>query len=201
MPERRKLLSAPERAAGILAAAARVFAAGGYTRTSIEDIAAEAGITKLIVYRHFGSKSALYRAVLAQIDRRLAEIELIPIDMSGHEAALASAGRRLAETMRVARELPDAFTLLIRDAPHEPEFAEYAGQVLARGVPDAETVLHRIADPLVRRWTAEVIRAAVDRALLGWLTLAPAERDAEMAARLAEMLAQIGGVAIRTTAS
>uniref|UniRef100_UPI0013D3C789 TetR family transcriptional regulator n=1 Tax=Fodinicola feengrottensis TaxID=435914 RepID=UPI0013D3C789 len=45
-PAGAKLLSAPERSASVLAAAARVFAAGGYARTSIDDIAAEAGITK-----------------------------------------------------------------------------------------------------------------------------------------------------------
>jgi hypothetical protein len=39
---RRKLLRAPERSAGILAAAAREFAAGGYAATTVDGIAAAA---------------------------------------------------------------------------------------------------------------------------------------------------------------
>lgn len=66
---------------------------------------------------------------------------------------------------------------------------------LNRGIPDAESVLSTIEDGAVRRWTAEVIRAALDRAILSWLQLAPAERDAEMADRLATMPAMMGGAA------
>ena len=49
----------------------RAFARGGYAATSMEDVAAEAGITRLIVYRHFESKEALYRAVLTAVTERL----------------------------------------------------------------------------------------------------------------------------------
>ena len=41
------------RQAAILSGAAHAFARAGYAATSMEDIAAASGITKLIVYRHF----------------------------------------------------------------------------------------------------------------------------------------------------
>ena len=48
----------------ILWGAARAFARTGYAATSMEDIAAASGITKLIVYRHFASKDVLVLAFL-----------------------------------------------------------------------------------------------------------------------------------------
>ena len=44
-----------------------------YTATSLDDIAAEAGITRVILYRHFDSKTDRKRAVLDRACTRLAE--------------------------------------------------------------------------------------------------------------------------------
>jgi len=60
MPEstaaRRRLLTTRERASSILEAAATVFAERGYDGSTVDDVAAAAGVSKLIVYRHFNSK-------------------------------------------------------------------------------------------------------------------------------------------------
>ena len=50
----------------IALAAGRLFAAGGYVGTRMEDVAAAADVTKPMVYRHFGSKKELYLALLAR---------------------------------------------------------------------------------------------------------------------------------------
>ena len=68
---KRRLLRPTERQAQILRAASRAFARGGFAATSMDDVAAEAGITRLIVYRHFASKEVLYRAVLTAVADRL----------------------------------------------------------------------------------------------------------------------------------
>ena len=62
-----------ERREQILGAATRAFARAGFTATSLDDIAAEAGITRVILYRHFESKADMYRAVLDRACTRLAE--------------------------------------------------------------------------------------------------------------------------------
>src|SRR5215468_10299016 len=62
-----------ERREQILSAATRAFARAGFAATSLEDVAAEAGITRVILYRHFESKAHLYRAVLDRACARLAE--------------------------------------------------------------------------------------------------------------------------------
>jgi AcrR family transcriptional regulator len=59
-------LPASERRAAIAAAAARVFARDGYEAARLDDIAAAAGVTKPIIYRHFSSKKELHMALLAQ---------------------------------------------------------------------------------------------------------------------------------------
>jgi AcrR family transcriptional regulator len=60
-------LPADERRAQLLEAALGLFAQHGYHATSVSAVAAAAGVTKPIVYRHFPSKHALFRAVLRHL--------------------------------------------------------------------------------------------------------------------------------------
>ncbi|MGH9248879.1 MAG: helix-turn-helix domain-containing protein [Acidimicrobiales bacterium] len=46
----------------LLAAAARAFARGGFAATGLDDVAAEAGVSRVLTYRHFDSKEQLYTA-------------------------------------------------------------------------------------------------------------------------------------------
>jgi len=56
----------PERCKRILDAATRYFSAHGLERASLEAIAAEAGVSKMTIYSHFGSKEGLFQAVVRQ---------------------------------------------------------------------------------------------------------------------------------------
>jgi TetR/AcrR family transcriptional repressor of mexJK operon len=51
-----------EKGAAILEAAKRLFTAQGFDGTSMDQIAAEAGVSKLTVYSHFGDKETLFAA-------------------------------------------------------------------------------------------------------------------------------------------
>jgi TetR/AcrR family transcriptional repressor of mexJK operon len=51
-----------EKGAAILEAAKRLFIAQGFDGTSMDQIAAEAGVSKLTVYSHFGDKETLFAA-------------------------------------------------------------------------------------------------------------------------------------------
>lgn len=50
--------------AAILVAATQMFTSQGYEGTSMDQIAASAGVSKLTVYSHFGDKEALFAAVV-----------------------------------------------------------------------------------------------------------------------------------------
>ncbi len=65
----RKRISGADRRASILEAACAVFAEHGYEGAKTQQIAAAAKVSEALVYRHFPSKLALYRAVLRQLIR------------------------------------------------------------------------------------------------------------------------------------
>lgn len=50
----------PEKRAAILDAAKRLFIVHGYERVSMDQIASEAGVSKLTAYSHFGDKDSLF---------------------------------------------------------------------------------------------------------------------------------------------
>ena len=62
----RRRLPVAERRELIVEAAGRLFGERGYDGTRLDDIAAAAGVTKPILYRHFDSKRELYLALLAR---------------------------------------------------------------------------------------------------------------------------------------
>src|SRR3954452_19911047 len=57
----------------LLDSATRLFAEQGYARTSLDEIAAGARVTKGALYGHFASKQALFRVVLEQLEAAVAE--------------------------------------------------------------------------------------------------------------------------------
>jgi AcrR family transcriptional regulator len=60
-----------ERSDAILQAAARLFAARGYSGVSLEDIGTAVGVSGPAVYRHFAGKQALLGAVLVKVSQDL----------------------------------------------------------------------------------------------------------------------------------
>ncbi|MGW4897716.1 TetR/AcrR family transcriptional regulator [Kitasatospora sp. NPDC004240] len=65
MPEKRRAIA---RAAGV------VFGREGYTRASVDVIAAEAGVSKRTIYNHFGDKERLFLSVALETAGELTEV-------------------------------------------------------------------------------------------------------------------------------
>ena len=176
-PAPRQLLDRAARRETILVGAAGAFAEKGYAATSMEDVAAAAGITKLIVYRHFPSKEALYDAVLERVSERGRDLFI-----AGLQAGRPASGA-VRSLLTVGREDPAGFALLWNHAVREPQFAEHAGSIRLRGVDAAEALLASAgwpADPeRPRRWAAETIMSYLVSSVLHWLALGdPAEDEA-----------------------
>jgi AcrR family transcriptional regulator len=70
----RRRLPRAERESMMLAAARRAFEERGYRDASMDEIAAQAGITKPMLYVYFGSKQGLYEACLEQVTAELVEV-------------------------------------------------------------------------------------------------------------------------------
>ena len=167
----RRLLPRAERQATILHAAARAFAHTGYAHTSMEDIAAAAGITKLIVYRHFASKEALHGAVLQGAFDRLAA--RLP---SGSEAGGYGIGARAL--LALAREDEAGFRLLWRHASREPRFARYADELRRRAVAIVHAALGDRVPPEHAVWAAHAVVGYLVEAVLNWIEFGDPARDA-----------------------
>jgi len=56
--------AAPDTRTAVFEAAARAFSARGFDGALVDDIAADAGVNKAMIYYHFKSKLALYRAIV-----------------------------------------------------------------------------------------------------------------------------------------
>jgi len=69
----RQRLARAEREQQLLDVAERLFVDRGYDRTSIEDVARAAGITRPVVYHHHGSKEGLYAACVRRARDRLGQ--------------------------------------------------------------------------------------------------------------------------------
>jgi AcrR family transcriptional regulator len=67
-------LPAAERRRQLLDVALDAFASGGYHGTSMDDVAAAAGVTKPVLYQHFGSKRALYIELLNDVGGQLMDV-------------------------------------------------------------------------------------------------------------------------------
>lgn len=58
----------------LLKAALAVFSRQGYSATRLEDIAAEAGVTRGAIYHHFGSKTDLYLEMVGEYNKPIQRI-------------------------------------------------------------------------------------------------------------------------------
>ncbi len=77
----RRVERAQENRARLIAAARRAFAAKGYADASMDELTADAGLTRGALYHGFGGKAGLLAAVVEQIDGEMAG--------RAHRAALA----------------------------------------------------------------------------------------------------------------
>jgi AcrR family transcriptional regulator len=126
----------------IVAAARRHFFAFGFRAVTMDDIAAELAMSKKTLYAHFGSKSELVQAVVADKQRSIeADLEQISSESSSDfpsaiQQFLAKMQRHLEEIhppfMRdIEREAPEIFELVEiyrRDLIHR-----YLSKILTQG--------------------------------------------------------------------
>ncbi|STR27598.1 DNA-binding transcriptional repressor AcrR [Janthinobacterium lividum] len=68
---RRTRVEMEETRASLLATARKVFSERGYADTSMDDLTAQAGLTRGALYHHFGDKKGLLLAVVEQIDAEM----------------------------------------------------------------------------------------------------------------------------------
>ncbi|NJQ01301.1 TetR/AcrR family transcriptional regulator [Streptomyces zingiberis] len=119
--------SARKRAA-ILSAARELFLADGFDRTSVDAVAARAGVSKRTVYDYFGDKQTLLRATLdavgqamiTTIRRTLDDTLTDRVEAGGLEDALVTFSMRIATDMLGSAEYATLQRLVRADPGHLP---------------------------------------------------------------------------------
>ncbi|MCW2929421.1 MAG: hypothetical protein JWM19_383 [Actinomycetia bacterium] len=110
----------------IARAALTLFASDGYERTSVDAIAAEAGVSKRTVYSHFGDKESLflwvvretYEGMLARIGEIVSRVQWDRDDLLG---ALTSCVTEITRSIVRAPDRATLARLLMAEAPHFPD--------------------------------------------------------------------------------
>jgi len=107
----------------ILSGATEAFRREGYESASMDRIAEVAGVSKRTVYNHFGSKDALFAAVVEELIEKLADLKQIPWDP---DASLESQLAAFARAKTAAVDDPNWLGLVrvaLGVAIKRPEFA------------------------------------------------------------------------------
>ena len=169
----------------ILEAAVRVFAAQGYEKSRVGDVAGEAGVAYGLVYHYFDSKEAVLEAVFREAWGRLLAA------MTLAEQTAGTAPERLELVVKIVlrtwRDDPDLVRLLVREVtrnPHIQDELDEIGQafstlerIIAGG--QAEGTLRRTLDARLSAW---MLYGALEEILTGWV-LGRLPDDAEALAR------------------
>ena len=134
----------------IIDAAVELIADQGFTATSVDDIAAAAGVAKGSVYYNFGSKSDVFEAALAGgLERLTTSLQAARSGLTGQEALVALVAELLeqirmhpnfakllaAEVFRVGREWQETVGHI------RAEVIEFYAQALAEARPGSDVSL------------------------------------------------------------
>ena len=166
----RKRLHPTQRRALIVESAGRLFGEGGYEGTRLEEIAAGAGVTKPILYRHFESKQALYLALLERHREDLGRFAgLIPEEGMPEERLRAV----LEVWLAYVEAHSYAWKMLFRDSGGGPETQAFRLEVHTRARAVLVEVIRELGEaPIPRRELeplAELMSMGMASLVLWWM--------------------------------
>ncbi|MBM7059887.1 TetR/AcrR family transcriptional regulator [Pseudomonas sp. UL073] len=114
----------PAKRLAILEAAKTLFLRNGYDGSSMDAIAAEAGVSKLTVYSHFTDKETLFSAaVKAKCEEQLPELLFELTDDVPIETVLFNIGRGF-HALISSRESIELHRVMIASAAQDPKLAD-----------------------------------------------------------------------------
>jgi AcrR family transcriptional regulator len=164
-PHRRTRLTAEQRRESILNAASEVFAAAGYRAAKVSDVAARIGVSEPVIFQNFGSKEALYAAVLDRVAHRI--LGELQAQAGQHGSAAEVLAHVLSPSRASGRHRPGTHGTLFGDAATllaDPGLTEPARSA-------ARSLSGHLAD-MVRRGQADgSIRADADPEAAAWMLL------------------------------
>jgi AcrR family transcriptional regulator len=121
-------MTGPQRRQQLVEVGRALFAEKGFEGTSVEEIAATAGVSKPVIYEHFGGKEGLYAVV---VDREIqALLGQITTALTSHEgnarALLEAAATAFLDYIETST---DGFRILVRDSPPGQSTGSFASLI------------------------------------------------------------------------
>jgi AcrR family transcriptional regulator len=119
-------MTGKERREQLIDVGRRLFAERGFEGTSVEEIATKAGVSKPVVYEHFGGKEGLYAVV---VDREMQQLlDMVTSALTGGHP------RELLEQAAFAlldyiEQSTDGFRILVRDSPVAQSTGSFASLI------------------------------------------------------------------------
>jgi AcrR family transcriptional regulator len=166
----------------------QLFAERGYDGTSVEEVASRAGVSKPVVYEHFGGKEGLYAVV---VDREVGRLlDTFTNALTGDNPRLLLEQATLA-MLTYVEDQADGFRILVRESPVGLE----KGGGFATIISDiASQVEHILAKQFKARGFETKLAPLYSQALVGmvaltgqwWLDNRKPKRD-EVAAHLVNL--------------
>ena len=120
-------MTGKERREQLLDIGRSLFAEKGFDATSVEEIASRAGVSKPVVYEHFGGKEGLYAVVVDREMRTLLEAITGALTSSGHPRELLE--RAAFALLDYVESSTDGFRILVRDSPVAQSTGSFASLI------------------------------------------------------------------------
>jgi TetR/AcrR family acrAB operon transcriptional repressor len=133
----------------VMEAALRVFSQNGYSSTTLDDIAREAGVTRGAIYWHFSNKADLYNTLVAEVSGRVSPIVVVALE----------------EGDTVLGVLRDVFVRLLSYLEEDEEFCAVQELVLFKTAvtPEMEEGLRKKVEGI--RQMVEMLTAVIERGI------------------------------------
>ena len=145
----------------MLEVALRLFSVRGFAATTMDDIAAAAGVTKPLLYQHFDSKRALYLELVDSVARDM--LVAIEVATSAADGPRQQVEAGFAAYFELVVEHQSAFKLLFgSDVPDDPE--------LSRALRRVEDTVAEAVDALIDAGLDSEHRRLLAYAVVGMAT-------------------------------
>ncbi|MDB1087253.1 TetR/AcrR family transcriptional regulator [Streptomyces sp. ACA25] len=122
----RRRMTGTERREQLLEIGRTLFAERGFEGTSVEEIASKAGVSKPVVYEHFGGKEGLYAVVVDREMSRLLNMVTSALTAGHPRELLEQAAFALLDYIE---KHTDGFHILVRDSPVSQSTGTFASLI------------------------------------------------------------------------
>lgn len=171
-----RLPNTQQRRQQIVAAFMRVVAYKGYSGTSIQDIAKEAGMAAGLIHYHFESKQEILLTLFSRIEALIRERMESALEKLGHAKPLAALDALidafLALNATANRLAVNCWTMISAEAVYNPALSRVYTEVIHKQLFQIERLIQLAAKPTTSRKTIRATAAAILAAIHGSFLLA-----------------------------